>query len=181
MATLDDLCPAVGPPTLPPELLGLNLTAKGIWLFLERLGECSAEHSYRELSDALNVTHGAVRGGFFELVDAELLLILGRSTRRRYRYRLNIVGPLGPPLDTLPWLSEPVRGAPLPAKVLHLWLGDQRTVTQSGDALARDLGVSVLTARRARRDLEARGLIDVALERRQPRPVVHYAAGGLYG
>ena len=166
---------------LPASLLELNLTAKALWLYLNRLDERSASHSFRELGEALGVTHGAVRDAFAALQHHKLLLILGRAKRRRYRYRLNVLRPLGQPLDAPLPLPQAVIGAPLAAKVLYLWLGERRTVHQSGEVLACKLGVSVLTALRARHALEASGLICVAVQRKRPKRPVALCAGGLYG
>ena len=152
-------------PVLPAPVLGMWPAAKMLWLYLNLTGPVVA--SQRELSVALGLTQRTIGENVNKLHDRNLIQY-EPSRDRSATSRIEVLDPIFLPLeDPLP---PALKEAAVSTKLLYLWLLPQGEVTYTQKEIAANLGVTEMTAVKARHGLASVGAIGYL---RRPGPRRH--------
>lgn len=153
---------------LPDALLELGTAAKMLWVYFNLTGIVVA--SQRDLSITLGLTQNAIGQNLTRLSDAGFIRYKPAQSRSE-KSTIKAVKPIFKPLvDSFPTL---LREADASSKLLYLWLLPQGNVTHSHKEVSVYLGMTEMTATKARQELESLGVI---IYKQRPAPRQH----GLY-
>jgi DNA-binding MarR family transcriptional regulator len=160
-----DLTPRLA---LPSALLELGTAAKMLWLYFNFTGAIVV--SQRELSVTLGLTQRAINENLNRLSDAGCISYKPGQDRSD-KSKIKAVKPIFKTVtEAFPSL---MREADASTKLLYLWLLPQGEVTYSHKQVSAYLGMTEMTAVKARQELES---LDVIVYKQRPAP----AQRGIY-
>jgi DNA-binding MarR family transcriptional regulator len=153
---------------IPSALRELGTAAKMLWVYFNLTGAVVA--SQRDLSVTLGLTQRAINENLNRLSEAGFISYKPGQDRSD-KSKIKALKPMFKPL-TNPF-SSMLREADASTKLLYLWLLPQDDVTHTHKQVSAYLGITEMTAVKARQELESLGLI---VYKRRPAPRQH----GLY-
>jgi DNA-binding MarR family transcriptional regulator len=150
---------------LPKTLRELGTAAKMLWVYFNLTDRVMV--SQRDLSIALGLTQNAVSQNLTRLSEAGVINY-NPSQSRSEKSEIKAVRPIFKPiLESFP---TSLREADASSKLLYLWLLPQEDVTHSPKEVAAYLGMTEMTATKARGELET---LDILIYKQRPIPRQH--------
>jgi predicted transcriptional regulator len=159
---------------LPRGLRELGTAAKMLWVYFNLTGPVVV--SQRELSVTLGLTQRAIGENLNRLSDAHFISYKPAQDRGD-KSKIKAIKPIFKPLAEA--FSPVLREADASTKLLYLWLLPQADVTYTHKEVSAYLGMTEMTAVKARQELESLGVI-VYKQRPAPRQhgIYHVLAPG---
>jgi DNA-binding MarR family transcriptional regulator len=153
---------------LPRPLRELGTAAKMLWVYFNLTGPVVV--SQRDLSVTLGLTQRAIGENLNRLSDAHFISYKPAQDRGD-KSKIKAIKPMFKSLANA--FSPVLREADASTKLLYLWLLPQHDVTYTHKEVSAYLGMTEMTAVKARQELESLGLI---IYKQRPAPRQH----GLY-
>jgi DNA-binding MarR family transcriptional regulator len=153
---------------IPHTLRGLGTAAKMLWVYFNLTGATVA--SQRDLSVTLGLTQRAISENLNRLSEAGFISYKPGQDRSD-KSRIKAIKPMFKPLAES--FSSLLREADASTKLLYLWLLPQGDITYTHKQVSAYLGMTEMTAVKARQELESLGVI---VYKQRPAPRQH----GLY-
>jgi DNA-binding MarR family transcriptional regulator len=150
---------------IPRALRELGTAAKMLWVYFNLTGAVVA--SQRDLSVALGLTQRAISENLNRLSEAGFISYKPGQDRSD-KSKIKAVKPMFKPLTES--FSPSLREADASTKLLYLWLLPQDDVTYTHKQVSAYLGMTEMTAVKARQELESLGVI---VYKQRPAPRQH--------
>jgi DNA-binding MarR family transcriptional regulator len=163
---LEDLNPRY---LLPRPLRSMWPAAKLLWLYFNLTGPVTA--SQRDLSVHLGLTQRPIADNLIKLSEAGLIIYKpgsDRASKSVIKAKQPIFSPIERPFPGI------LKEADASTKVLYLWLLPQGDVTYTLKQVSAYLGITEMTAVKARQELESFGVINYKLRPAPRRHGIYY-------
>lgn len=150
---------------IPPALRELGTAAKMLWVYFNLTGAVVA--SQRDLSVILGLTQRAISENLNRLSEAGFISYKPGQDRSD-KSKIKAIKPMFKPLAES--FSPILREADASTKLLYLWLSSQDDVTYTHKQVSAYLGMTEMTAVKARQELES---LEVIVYKQRPAPRQH--------
>jgi Mn-dependent DtxR family transcriptional regulator len=150
---------------IPPALRELGTAAKMLWVYFNLTGAVVA--SQRDLSVTLGLTQRAISENLNRLNEASFISYKPGQDRSD-KSKIKAIKPMFKPLNEP--FSPLLREADASTKLLYLWLLPQDDITYTHKQVSAYLGMTEMTAVKARQELESLGVIGY---KQRPAPRKH--------